>query len=31
MRVVDGHYTLPEEPGVGLRLRAAVVREHRIG
>ena len=31
VRVVDGHYTLPEEPGVGLRLRDAVVREHRIG
>jgi L-alanine-DL-glutamate epimerase-like enolase superfamily enzyme len=30
VRVVDGHYTLPEEPGVGLRLREAVVREHRI-
>ncbi len=31
VRVVDGFYTLPEEPGVGLRLRDAVVREHRIG
>jgi L-alanine-DL-glutamate epimerase-like enolase superfamily enzyme len=31
VRVVAGHYTLPEEPGVGLRLRDSVVREHRIG
>jgi L-alanine-DL-glutamate epimerase-like enolase superfamily enzyme len=28
--VKDGHYTLPEEPGVGLKLRDAVVKAHRI-
>ncbi len=31
VRVVDGWYSLPEEPGVGLKLRDAVVAEHRIG
>ncbi|MGH2897075.1 MAG: enolase C-terminal domain-like protein, partial [Solirubrobacteraceae bacterium] len=31
VRVVDGFYSLPEEPGVGLRLREPIVREHRIG
>ena len=29
--VKDGFYELPEEPGVGLRIREAVVRETRIG
>ncbi len=29
--VVDGHYTLPQEPGVGLKLRDAVVAAHRVG
>lgn len=29
--VRDGHYTLPEEPGVGLKLRDAVLERHRIG
>ncbi|MCC6670198.1 MAG: mandelate racemase/muconate lactonizing enzyme family protein [Planctomycetes bacterium] len=31
LRVVDGHYPLPQEPGLGLKLRDAVVREHRVG
>lgn len=29
--VVDGYYTLPEQPGVGLQIRAAAIAEHRIG
>jgi L-alanine-DL-glutamate epimerase-like enolase superfamily enzyme len=29
--VRDGHYNLPEQPGVGLKIRDAVVRERRIG
>ncbi|MBI1853886.1 MAG: mandelate racemase/muconate lactonizing enzyme family protein [Planctomycetes bacterium] len=29
--VRDGYYTLPEEPGVGLRLRDDVVQKHRVG
>lgn len=29
--VVDGHYQLPSEPGVGLKIRDAVVAETRIG
>jgi len=31
IHVVDGHYTLPQEPGVGLRIRAKVLERHRIG
>jgi L-alanine-DL-glutamate epimerase-like enolase superfamily enzyme len=29
--VVDGHYTLPQRPGVGLELNRAIVEKHRIG
>lgn len=29
--VTDGYYTLPQQPGVGLQLAAAAVRDHRIG
>jgi L-alanine-DL-glutamate epimerase-like enolase superfamily enzyme len=29
--VKDGYYNLPQEPGVGLRIRDAVIAEHRIG
>jgi L-alanine-DL-glutamate epimerase-like enolase superfamily enzyme len=29
--VDDGFYALPQEPGVGLKIRDAVVEEHRIG
>jgi L-alanine-DL-glutamate epimerase-like enolase superfamily enzyme len=29
--VVDGHYQLPQAPGVGLQLRQAVIAAHRIG
>ena len=29
--VKDGHYTLPEQPGVGLELRRTIVERHRIG
>ncbi|MBI3819087.1 MAG: mandelate racemase/muconate lactonizing enzyme family protein [Planctomycetes bacterium] len=29
--VKNGYYNLPEQPGVGLRLRDAVIAEHRIG
>lgn len=31
IHVKEGHYTLPESPGVGVRLREQVIREHRIG
>jgi L-alanine-DL-glutamate epimerase-like enolase superfamily enzyme len=31
IRVVDGHYGLPQEPGVGLRIRDDVIARHRIG
>ena len=31
IRVKDGFYGLPEEPGVGLKLRDEVVKAHRIG
>jgi L-alanine-DL-glutamate epimerase-like enolase superfamily enzyme len=31
IHVKDGFYGLPESPGVGLKLRDAVVEEHRIG
>jgi L-alanine-DL-glutamate epimerase-like enolase superfamily enzyme len=31
IHVVDGFYGLPQEPGVGLRIRDAVVQKHRIG
>lgn len=31
IRVVEGHYQMPQEPGVGLRLRDKVIAEHRIG
>ena len=31
IRVVDGHYTLPEAPGVGGKLTDAVLEKHRIG
>jgi L-alanine-DL-glutamate epimerase-like enolase superfamily enzyme len=30
IRVVDGHYTLPEVPGVGGRLTDAVLEKHRV-
>jgi L-alanine-DL-glutamate epimerase-like enolase superfamily enzyme len=30
VHVVDGHYTLPQEPGVGLKLRDEIVRRHRV-
>lgn len=30
IRVEDGHYPLPQEPGVGLELRAAVIDEFRV-
>jgi L-alanine-DL-glutamate epimerase-like enolase superfamily enzyme len=30
VHVVDGSYTLPQEPGVGLTLTEKVLREHRI-
>ena len=29
--VVDGHYPLPQKPGVGLQLRSDVVAATRIG
>ncbi|MBL8726106.1 MAG: mandelate racemase/muconate lactonizing enzyme family protein [Planctomycetes bacterium] len=29
--VVDGHYQMPEQPGVGLQIRAAAIAAHRIG
>ncbi len=29
--VRDGHYPLPQEPGVGLQLRRATIAAHRIG
>ena len=29
--VKDGYYSLPQEPGVGLQLKRAVVERHRIG
>jgi len=29
--VEAGHYTLPQEPGLGLKIRDAIVAEHRIG
>ena len=31
IRVVDGHYTLPREPGVGLQLKPEVLERRRIG
>lgn len=31
VHVKDGHYTLPEKPGVGLELAVAAVDQHRIG
>lgn len=31
IHVVDGHYTLPQAPGVGLELRRSIVERHRIG
>ncbi|MSR75122.1 MAG: mandelate racemase/muconate lactonizing enzyme family protein [Planctomycetes bacterium] len=31
IHVKNGHYTLPQEPGCGLQIRDAVIREHRIG
>ena len=31
IRVKDGFYPLPEEPGIGLKLRDDVVKLHRIG
>lgn len=31
VHVIDGHYTLPQEPGVGLQLRDELLRERRIG
>ncbi|HUR27021.1 MAG TPA: mandelate racemase/muconate lactonizing enzyme family protein [Planctomycetota bacterium] len=31
IEVREGHYTLPEQPGVGLRIQAAVIERHRIG
>lgn len=31
IHVRDGHYELPQEPGVGLKLTDAVLREFRIG
>ena len=30
IRVVDGHYTLPEVPGVGGKLTDAVLEKHRV-
>jgi L-alanine-DL-glutamate epimerase-like enolase superfamily enzyme len=29
--VVDGYYQMPEQPGVGLQIRAAAIAAHRIG
>lgn len=29
--VVEGHYQMPEQPGVGLQIRAAAIAAHRIG
>ena len=31
IQVKEGYYSLPEQPGCGLRIRDAVIREHRIG
>jgi L-alanine-DL-glutamate epimerase-like enolase superfamily enzyme len=31
INVKNGWYTLPQEPGVGLRIRPAVIQAHRIG
>ncbi|TAH37216.1 MAG: mandelate racemase/muconate lactonizing enzyme family protein [Planctomycetota bacterium] len=31
VHVRDGHYTLPQEPGVGLQLTGAVLAEFRVG
>ena len=31
IRVEDGHYTLPEAPGVGGKLTDAVLEKHRVG
>jgi L-alanine-DL-glutamate epimerase-like enolase superfamily enzyme len=31
IRVIDGHYEMPAEPGIGLELADAVVAAHRIG
>ncbi len=31
IHVTDGHYPLPQEPGVGLKLTAATIDAHRIG
>lgn len=31
VRVVDGYYTLPEEPGLGCKLRDEILERHRIG
>jgi len=31
VHVTKGFYSLPEQPGVGLQLRAGVVAKHRIG
>jgi L-alanine-DL-glutamate epimerase-like enolase superfamily enzyme len=30
IRVIDGYYQLPEEPGVGLKLTDDVLKVHRI-
>jgi L-alanine-DL-glutamate epimerase-like enolase superfamily enzyme len=29
--VTQGYYNLPQEPGVGLKIRDEVVKQHRIG
>lgn len=31
IHVTDGYYNLPQQPGLGLRIRDAVVQQHRIG
>jgi len=31
IHVTDGFYNLPQEPGIGLRIRDQVIAEHRIG
>lgn len=31
IHVTDGYYNLPEQPGVGVRIRDEVIAEHRIG
>ena len=30
LRVIDGHYTLPEEPGVGCQMRPEILKEFRV-